>query len=77
MTKHQIQHSTTTKFRIHASGTIAGEGKEVFNHTYDYDSKYPPTYEEARKIAGDFETIENLIAEEVLVTVNKRIVTLK
>ena len=71
-----IEPVTTKKYRLHVEGKIFGEGPERFRHTYECD-KAPFNKEEARRIAGDFEQIDNMICEEVSVITTKRILTLR
>jgi hypothetical protein len=63
-----------TEYRIHVKGKIEGRPHEI--HTYKC-SQRPESIEEARKIAEDFEEIEELVTEEVTTITKSRIIDLR
>jgi hypothetical protein len=64
-----------TEYRVHVKGKVDGEPETVF-HTYKCNAR-PENEEEARKIAGDFQTIEKLVVEEVTTITKSRILKLE
>lgn len=61
------------KYRIHVEGQPHGEEEEC-EHTYAYKGEFPPSIDEAKKIAEDFETIKHLKVKEVTTVIKTRVI---
>ncbi len=69
----EMNHGTT-EYRLHVRRKVDGEPETVF-HTYKCFAR-PKNEDEALKIAGDFQTIEKMMVEEVTTIVKPRLIHL-
>jgi hypothetical protein len=65
----------TTEYRIHVKGKIQGD-PETYLHTYRINNR-PANMDEVRRIAGDFDTLEKALVEEVTTITKSRILNLE